>query len=247
MNTIREAIDSSSLGHMPTGRWEFDATVTAVFDDMLRRSIPEYDAMREAVFALGSRFVRPDTHIVDLGCSRGDALAPFVSKFGDSNGYLGVEVSQPMLTAARHRFSSEIQRGVVKIADLDLRTDYPTVSTCLTLCILSLQFVPIDHRQRILLEAFDNTVPGGAFILVEKVLGASVELNKKMIEIYHARKEAAGYTREEVERKKLSLEGVLVPVTAEWNEDLLRGAGFAKVDCFWRWMNFSGWIACKSA
>ena len=42
-----------------------------------------------------------------------------------------------------------------------------------------------------------------------------------------------------------SLEGVLVPVTASWNEELLAKAGFKQIDCFWRWMNFAGWIAIK--
>mgnify|MGYP002682876247 CR=1 FL=1 len=51
--------------------------------------------------------------------------------------------------------------------------------------------------------------------------------------------------RNEIERKRLSLEGVQVPVTARWNEDMLRSAGFDKIECFWRWMNFAGWVAIK--
>ena len=54
-----------------------------------------------------------------------------------------------------------------------------------------------------------------------------------------------GYSAEEIERKRLSLEGVLVPVTARMNEDLLRSAGFDQVDCFWRWANFAGWLAIR--
>ncbi len=34
---------------IPEGKWEFDAQVTDVFDEMLRRSIPQYDVMRNAV------------------------------------------------------------------------------------------------------------------------------------------------------------------------------------------------------
>jgi tRNA (cmo5U34)-methyltransferase len=37
-----------------------------------------------------------------------------------------------------------------------------------------------------------------------------------------------------------------VPVTAGWNEEMLRGAGFQEIDCFWRWLNFAGWVAVKS-
>jgi tRNA (cmo5U34)-methyltransferase len=43
----------------------------------------------------------------------------------------------------------------------------------------------------------------------------------------------------------LSLEGVLVPVTSDWNIDLLKQAGFRQIDVFWKWMNFVGYIAFK--
>jgi tRNA (cmo5U34)-methyltransferase len=66
-----------------------------------------------------------------------------------------------------------------------------------------------------------------------------------MVELYYNLKRHHGYTEEQIERKRLSLEGALVPVTAAWNEELLKGAGFAQVDCFWRWMNFGAWIAIK--
>lgn len=37
----------NSIGHLPQGdKWEFDAGVTECFEDMLRRSIPQYDVMR---------------------------------------------------------------------------------------------------------------------------------------------------------------------------------------------------------
>ena len=58
-------------------------------------------------------------------------------------------------------------------------------------------------------------------------------------------KRTNGYSQEEVNRKRLSLEGVLVPVTAHWNEDLLRRAGFRDVECIWRCLNFAAWLAIK--
>src|SRR5436305_500605 len=97
----------------PAGGWAFDAAVTDAFDDMLRRSIPQYEVMRRAVFDLGCEFVRPQTDVVDLGCSRGEALAPFVERFGAHNRFVGVEVSPPMLAAARERFAGYVRAGVV--------------------------------------------------------------------------------------------------------------------------------------
>jgi tRNA (cmo5U34)-methyltransferase len=232
---------------MPRGSWAFDASVTDAFDDMLRRSIPQYDVMRAACFDLGVRYVKDGTEIVDLGCSRGEALEPFVRKFGAFNRYVGVEVSEPMLEAARERFKSSIEIGRVEIRSNDLRHSYPPVRACLTLCVLTIQFTPIEYRQRIMRDVFRSTIPGGACILVEKILGSSAELDAMFVDEYYALKNAHGYDQEQIERKRLSLEGVLVPVTARWNEELLRDAGFAYVDCFWRWMNFAGWLAIKSS
>ncbi len=230
---------------MPAGRWQFDHDVTAAFDDMLQRSIPQYDLMRRLCFDLGAEFVRERTAVVDLGCSRGEALAPFVDRFGATCRYVGVEVSEPMLTAARERFAGMINCGVVDVRCTDLRSAYPPVQASLTLCVLTLQFTPIEHRQRILWDIFKSTTSGGAVILVEKVIGSSALIDALLNRRYWAFKEESGYTRDQIDRKRLSLEGVLVPVTAAWNEEMLRSAGFRQVECFWRSLNFAGWIGVR--
>lgn len=92
---------------------------------------------------------------------------------------------------------------------------------------------------------YDHTIDGGALIIVEKVLGSSAKIDADMVALYYDMKTHNGYSQEQIERKRLSLEGKLVPVTAAWNEELMRMAGFKQVDCFWRWMNFAGWVAVK--
>ena len=160
-----------SVGHVPQkSKWEFDASVVECFDDMLTRSIPQYSVMRDAVFQIAKQYVQHGTHVIDLGTSNGIALERLVDTFGENNKYIGVEVSEPMLIAAREKFAPHI---------------------------------------------------------------------------YRMKKSNSGYSIDEIDRKSASLEGVLVPVTAKWNEDMLREAGFKSVDCFWRWMNFAGWIAIK--
>jgi tRNA (cmo5U34)-methyltransferase len=236
---------SSSLGYLPDGRWEFDDTVTAVFDDMLRRSIPQYDVMRRAVFDVGCCFVQAGSDIVDLGCSRGEAMAPFVGRYGAHNHYVGVDVSKPMLEACRRRFSEEIAAGLVRVQDLNLLHGYPVVRSSVTLAILTLQFTPIEYRQRIVRDVWEHLVPGGAFIIAEKILGTTANLDVLMVDCYHRMKLEAGYSKEEIDRKRYALEGVLVPMTGRWNEELLAQAGFLQIDCFWRWMNFAAWVAVK--
>ena len=238
---------TDALGHRPEGRWTFDDEVTRVFDDMLARSIPELATMRSLVFEVGQRFVRPDTSVVDLGCSRGDSVAALIAAFGPTVHFVGVEVSPPMLSAARARFGEEIEAGTFELLDLDLRLTYPAAKASLTLAVLTLQFVPLEHRLRIVQDAYDRTLPGGALILVEKVLGSSPTTDAILVDLYEGLKRRNGYTQQDIDRKRLSLEGVLVPLTAGGNEDLLRSAGFDDVECIWRSLNFAGWVAVKRA
>lgn len=225
---------------LPSGKWKFDEAVTEVFDNMLERSIPDYEGMRRTTTELATRFAKANTAIVDLGCSRGAALKPIEKELGKSVSYFGIEVSEPMRKAA----IKEIPFAT--ILDTDLRSSYPPVSASVTLSVLTLQFIPIEYRQQIIQRVFDTTIPGGAFLLVEKVLGSDSFTNQMLIETYLSRKGQNGYTAEQIQRKRESLEGVLVPVTADWNLELLRSAGFKNIECYWRHLNFSAWIAVKN-
>lgn len=235
----------------PGDRWEFDEQVADAFDDMLERSIPQFDVMRDLVSTLAARHMRPGLSALDLGCSRGGALAALLDKLGDLAPYraspsriVGLEISEPMLAAARRRFAGE---ELVEVRPWDLRQGRVPESRCgAVLSVLTLQFTPIEYRQRIVAACAAALAPGGALILVEKIMGATAGLDAEMVDVYYDRKREAGYSDEQIERKRLSLEGVLVPVTARWNEDLLTGAGFRDVDCVWRWCNFAAWLAVRS-
>jgi len=234
-----------SRGHIPKGQWEFDEKVTECFEDMLERSIPQYQVMRAAVLAIGARYVQPRTHIVDLGASRGSAIDPFIKRFGAANQYTAVEISEPMLNTLRERFKGWTDSGMVEVLDSDLRHEFPPAQASLILSVFTLQFIPIEYRQQLVRQIYEHLAPGGALIVVEKILGDTAELDEVLVEEYLAFKAKSGYSQDEIDRKRLSLEGVLVPLTAEWNETLLKRCGFQQADCFWRWMNFAAWVAVK--
>jgi tRNA (cmo5U34)-methyltransferase len=199
--------------------------------------------MRRTVELVGRRLVQPGTDVVDLGCSRGESIAPFVDP---SVRCVGVEVSPPMLAAARRRFRGEVAEGLVELLDLDLRDGYPEVRSSLALLVLTLQFTPVEDRPRILRAVADHTVPGGGILLVEKVGGDTPALDRLLVGLHEELKHANGYTQEEIDRKRMSLAGVLVPLTAAENEELLRGAGFGEVECVWRALNFAAWVGVRA-
>lgn len=238
---------SSSLYHVPEkDKWEFDASVMDCFDDMLARSIPQHETMRKAVTDLASSFMLPGGYVVDLGCSRGRQIADFLKVYGASCHYHGIEVSEPMIQSCRDRFKDH---QCVTIHNVDLRKDWiplPMGSVSVVVSVLTVQFIPIEYRLALLAKVYNSLRPGGAFILVEKLLGGSHSIDTLCTEAYYNLKNENGYSLFQIERKRLKLEGVLVPMTADWNADLLKKSGFQQVDTFWLWMNFAGMIAIKS-
>ncbi len=237
------------------GRWAFDEEVTAAFEDMLERSIPNYPDMRRFVTAAALWQMRQMMNptmlplVVDLGASRGSALAPIVDELGARARYGAIEVSPPMVAALEDRFKPWTGSDRMTIVNHDLREGFPLGifpgSPAVVLSVLTMQFLPVEYRQQLLAGVFENLRRGGLFILVEKVLGSDARVQEMIVDIYHDHKESAGYSRDAIDRKRLALEGVLVPLTAKFNEELVRAAGFASVDCVWAWGSFRGWLCVK--
>ena len=241
---------------VPKEKWEFDENVADCFENMLERSIPQYDVMRDAVADLAYDVINADVikdtfQILDVGCSDGLMIEKLLNKFvveneNDNGKYVGIDISKAMLKKAKIRLLDELINRKVDIYECDLRTDFPFGIYDVITSILSIQFTPIEYRQHIIQNVYNSlSSKNGTFLMVEKVLGNSDMLNKLFVKNYYQMKSNNLYSQEQINRKKLSLEGVLVPVTNEWNIQLLKQAGFRQVDVFWRWMNFVGYIAIK--
>lgn len=248
--------DMSAIDNVvPKEKWVFDDSVADCFENMLERSIPQYEVMRESVtnlaYSIITRSKKETFSILDIGCSDGLMIERLRNKFvvdneNDNGRYIGIDISKPMLDKAKFRFLDDIIDNKVTIKECDLRTDFPQGLYDVVTSILSIQFTPIEYRQHIIQNIYNSiSAKNGCFIMVEKILGNTDMLNQLFVENYYSMKSDNGYSQEQIERKRLSLEGVLVPVTNDWNIELLKQAGFKQVDVFWRWMNFVGYIAIK--
>lgn len=231
---------------IPQGKWVFDKEVTDVFQNMLERSIPGYHEMRNLMFEIGRSFVTEYSTITDIGCSNGLSIEPFVKAFSDGKIHFHlIDVSEPMLDACRERYHDLIESGMATVSKMDIVEDPQYHPSSLILSVLTLQFTPIEYRQQIISDIYNALHPKGAFIFIEKVLGTNTTMDNLMVNCYYDQKRKNNYTNEQILTKKKSLENVLTPVKASWNEDMLRAAGFRSVECFWRNLNFAAWVAIK--
>lgn len=229
----------------PTGAWEFNAEVASCFANMLERSIPDYRSMRALVYKIGERYVSENSLIVDVGCSTGLAVEPFVEKFRDKNRFLLIDNAPAMVQACQERFKDE-PSVTVKEGDLWQFLpigEYGERPVSLALSVLSLQFMPTAYRRVMLEKLYDSMTDGGALILVEKVVAG--KMDELMVDLYYQMKKENGYTVDQIMKKRCSLENVLSPLEPEWIETLLKDAGFSRVQMFWRCLNFCGWVAVR--
>lgn len=124
---------------VPDGKkWEFDTEVTKAFNEMLERSIPDYDNMRKLVYDIGKNFITYGSQIVDVGCSNGLSIKPFVDTFGDKCKYHLFDISDPMLDECTMTYEALIKRNVVNVKKHDLKEGIPDGIYKLVLSILTL-------------------------------------------------------------------------------------------------------------
>ncbi len=240
---------ASSLDHVPKGPWVFDEAVTACFSDMLVRSIPGLSSMRELVFELASRYLTPEGLMIDVGASTGETTFPLALAHPKAR-FWAVEHSPSMLESLRATID-RLCIPNVRVMARDMRVsnesapNRPGDRADVIAMVLTLQFISPVYRMRILEEAFRWLKPGGALIIVEKVLGDLPELEDLFRGLHEDFKARKGYSQEAIARKKLSLEGQMITLTASDNERRIHQAGFYVVECFWRHLNFVGWLAVK--
>ena len=229
-----------------TTDFAFDEEVTAVFGDMLERSIPFYFEIQNMLVDLAQEFVEPNSHIYDLGCSTGTTLALLAKRIQVKDVQLcGIEYSQPMLKKAEENLDKLAIKNY-RLEQQDLNEGVRMNNASVAILNLVLQFIRPVNRDKLITDVYKNLSNNGCLLIVEKITSNTPRLNRKFIDCYHEFKKRNLYTHEEIARKREALENILIPYRIEENIELLKRNGFVVVETFFRWFNFCGLIALKS-
>jgi tRNA (cmo5U34)-methyltransferase len=235
---------TSSIDHIPSGSWSFDEKVGECFDDMVARSVPLYRETLELVGRLAARHMPASgqSTIIDLGCSNGQALELIGATIASVRKnaavrMIGVDSEQHMLDRARARLGSSIE-----LIRHDLRDTLPyrlsaTKPNVVTL-LWTAQFVPIELRARLFREIREIVAPDGAMFVAEKLRGQTSRFEQTISDEYRAWKMRAGYSRESVEAKATSLQGILVSLSAPEQKQFMASEGWA-VEEVCRYLGFA--------
>tara|TARA_B110000503_G_scaffold4668_1_gene6162 strand:+ start:490 stop:1278 length:789 start_codon:yes stop_codon:yes gene_type:complete len=237
----RDDIFANTLGH--PGLFAFNETVVGVFPDMIRRSVPGYTTVIGMTGILAARHARPGTRIYDLGCSLGASLLSAAHQLdGDDYTLIGIDNSPAMLSHASKILSHEALSMPCELIEGDITTT-PIENASVVIMNYTLQFVPVEERDRLLRRIRDAMQPGDALILSEKLTFEEPMMNGLMINLHEDFKRAQGYSDLEVAKKRQALENVLIPESREAHIRRIRECGFSHCDFWFQCFNFGSLVA----
>ena len=222
--------------------FEFDEAVASVFDDMLSRSVPYYDTVRQIIISLILANQRDGMKVLDLGSSTAKFLLELHGKMSRDMRLKGLDNSQPMIDRAYHKcqaFGADIELVLGDMLEYDFNHEDVVVAN------YTLQFIRPMQRTKLIKSIYDGLHDDGMFIFSEKVVFDHKHLDKQMIDIYYNYKKTQGYSEYEIAQKREALENVLIPFTIRENIQMCKDAGFTQIDTIFQWANFVTFVARK--
>ena len=241
-----DKIYQSEDGSQP---FRFNANVARVFPDMLRRSIPGYEASIDAIGALAARYVRPGTNCYDLGCSLGAATLAMRQGIDEPACRIVAVDSAPAMIERCRDIIAEDDRQNGRETQVDLVEDdirnIEVSNASMVVLNYTLQFISPDDRDALLKRICDGMNPGGLLVLSEKVADEDPEMEKLLIELHHEYKRRHHYSELEIARKRAALENVLIPETVADHRARLKRAGFKRTAVWLRYFNFVSIVAIR--
>lgn len=211
--------------------------------------------------------------VLDLGTSRGKTIRDLIQVRAENDlsshvKAVGVDVEKEMIEAAKtsleHLFESlasqDYNQEIVSPEDVTFlehgvaETLLPASAPAgvpstfdLVTSVLTIQFIPIEYRQKILRRVYEALKPGGVFLFAEKVLAESDIIDDLLRDCYYDHKRRMGISDAAIEKKRRSIERFLVPQQSSTNRKMLEQAGFKhyNVEVVWRHFQFEAVVALK--
>lgn len=214
----------------------FDAGVTRVFPDMIRRSVPGYDLLLPMTGVIARDYLRPGTACYDIGCARGATLQA-IHAWADTTGVrcIGIDTAPAMIDACA---ALDLPDTRFLLADATTHDYEPASFVALN---YTLQFLDPAARTPLLARLCDSL--DGALVLAEKVHRTDATTQARLTGWHEAFKRANGYSDLEIAAKRSALEDVMRTDTPELIERRLIDAGFRSVTRWFHALNFTAWVA----
>ena len=207
--------------------FRFDERTAAVFPDMIHRSVPGYATLLQLFAVIGAGCVPEHGHVYDLGCALGGASIALQHHIPKSATIDAIDNAQAM-TDRLAAYVAGAGINNIRVRQADITTlDYRPAD--LIIMAFTLQFIPPEARDALLVRLRQILRPGGALLLAEKTRPEDDRLRQW----HEAFKAAQGYSQMAIAQKRESLENVMQTDRVDTIKTRLQQAGFTRIEpCF---------------
>jgi len=221
----------------------FDAQVADVFDDMVRRSVPGYQAMIEMIGLSVKTYGQDNTNYYDLGASTGaTSVALSVNNPYTNNRIIAVDNSPSMVKKCKQNLALSEKNVDVICADINA-INFENAS--IIVLNLTLQFISPKERQTLINKIYQGLNKGGALIVSEKIHFSDDNKQQLMTNLHVDFKRANGYSELEIAAKRQSIDNVLITDDKKTHFQRFEKAGFSISTCHFQCLNFASFLAVK--
>ena len=234
---------------LPQGQlvdFAFTDAVADVFPDMIRRSVPGYEAIISLLGVIARRYVQADSRVYDLGCSLGAATLSMASQVRQTGAhFVCVDNSSAMTSRCQQILQRHLPAEQFSLICDDIQS-VKLENASVVVLNFTLQFLKPAERLAMLRSIYEGLRPGGVLVLSEKLVAADAGEQDLLNELHLAFKRANGYSELEISQKRSALENVLIPDTLEQHKARLQEAGFTQVVQWFQGFNFASLLAVKA-
>ena len=227
--------------------WKFNRNVSINFDNHVVQSIPFYKEINKTIVALSEFFMKENSKVYDLGCSTGNISSSLIKlNLPHTISIYAIDKQKHMLEVAKKKIKKlNINKNTkIKFLHQDVLKSKLDKNN-LTICSLIFPFLKKNDQSNLLKKIYKSLEKGGAVIILDKILSNNVEFEIMFNQIYFDFKKEKNIKSIEIIKKAKSLRSIHSLKSQKETENLLYKVGFKKVENFFKFIHFSGFIAIK--
>lgn len=216
-----------------------DPSIVAKYAEGPPRLVPGFSGLQQMAKVLLAERAPVDARILVLGAGGGLELKVFAESQAKWR-FDGVDPSAEMLRLATLTLGDLISRVNLHQGYIDVAPVGPYDAAA---CLLTLHFVPVEERRRILMEVKRRLKPGAPCVIAHLSFEQGKDERDLWLSRYVAFATASGVETIKASAFRAAVDSQLTILEPEQDEEILREAGFSGVSLFYVGFTFRGWVA----
>lgn len=222
-------------------------TSLRIFNKEVLHSLPFKAEVQQMIAQLTEDFAEEGTQVYDLGCATGETLENLHQKLDSHIGLIGVEDSLDLLRICKENLDFHSSSRNVSLLHENFTRGIHLENATVVILFLSINTLCQTGRIKLFKNICSQLPKQGALIFVDKSKEEGDDFGYRHLPVKYSFKFAnpSSYLQNDFVKSTEKKQKFIEPLQINKTEQLLTDAGFKSVELFFRWDNFSGYIAVK--